>query len=79
MHTSDYVSGAGVLLILTAFFLTTLDRMSTEGRAYFLLNFFGGLLAAVGAWLVGSIPFLVMEVTWTIVAAIGFGRTFIKK
>jgi len=76
MHTSDYVSGAGVLLILTAFLCTTIDWMSTEGRAYFLLNFFGGLLAAIGAWLVGSVPFLVMEVTWTVVAALGLWRTF---
>ncbi|MEO6758411.1 MAG: hypothetical protein ABIO24_03080 [Saprospiraceae bacterium] len=78
MHTSDYVSGVGVLLILTAFFLTTLDRMSTEGRAYFALNFSGGFLAAVGAWMVHSVPFLVMEVTWTVVAALGFWRSFRK-
>ena len=76
MTTSDYVSGAGVLLILIAFFLSTLDRMSTESRTYFLLNLCGGFLAAVGAWLVGSIPFLVMEVTWTVVAMLGLGRTF---
>ncbi len=78
MTTSDYVSGAGVLLILIAFFLSTLDRMSTESRTYFMLNLFGGLLAAVGAWLVGSIPFLVMEVIWTVVAMLGLWRTFRK-
>ena len=76
MNTADLISGAGVLLILTAFFLTTLDRMSTESRIYFVLNMAGGLLAAVGAWLVGSVPFLVMEVIWTVVAAIGLVRTY---
>ena len=76
MNPSDFFSGAGVLLILAAFFLSTLNRMSTEGRTYFLLNMVGGALTGLGAWMVGSIPFVVMEVIWTIVAAVGLWKTF---
>lgn len=76
MTTADLVSGAGVILMITAFLLTTIDWMSAESRTYFLLNLVGGGLAAVGAWLVGSVPFLVMEVVWTLVAAVGLIRTY---
>ncbi len=79
MTSSDIFSGVGVLLILTAFFLTTLNRMSTEGRLYFLLNMIGGLLTGIGAWMVGSMPFVVMEFIWTIVATIGLVKTFKAK
>lgn len=76
MTIADLVSGAGVILALTAFLLSTLDRMSTESRVYFLLNLFGGALAASGAWLLGSWPFWFMESVWAVVAAVGLFKTY---
>lgn len=76
MTVADVISGVGVILTLTAFLLSTLDRMSTESRIYFMLNLCGGVMAALGAWLLGSYPFLVMEAVWAIVAAGGLFKTY---
>ncbi len=71
MTTADLISGAGVALILSAFALLTLKKLDTHSSAYFVLNMLGGALACVGAWLVGSIPFMVLELVWTLVAIFG--------
>lgn len=79
MNTADLTSGSGVLLILTAFSLNTFGILSREDRSYFVLNLAGGILASIGAWLIGSIPFLVLEVTWTAVAIAGLAKSFKPK
>ncbi|MCC6413622.1 MAG: hypothetical protein IT270_18340 [Saprospiraceae bacterium] len=71
MTTADLISGAGVTLILAAFALSTLKKLDTNSSPYFVLNMLGGGLACVGAWLVGSIPFMVLELVWTLVALLG--------
>lgn len=76
MFIADLTSGIGVFLILTAFALNTFGILSREDRSYCILNLAGGVLASIGAWLIDSIPFLVLEVTWTIVAIAGLAKTF---
>ena len=76
MNTADLTSGIGVFLILTAFALNTFGILSRENRSYCILNLTGGVLASIGAWLIDSIPFLVLEVTWTIVAIAGLVKSF---
>ena len=76
MNTADLTSGIGVFFILAAFFLNTFGYLGRENRSYFVLNLVGGLLASVGAWLVGSVPFLILEATWSVVAAIGLVKSF---
>jgi len=79
MNTADLTSGSGVFLILTAFSLNTFGILSRENLSYFLLNLMGGVLASIGAWLIDSIPFLVLEVTWTVVAIVGLAKSFHRK
>lgn len=79
MSTADLTSGIGVSLILVAFSLNTFGVLSREDRSYFVLNLFGGLLASVGAWLIHSMPFLVLEITWTVVAIVGLAKSFHRK
>ncbi len=71
MTTADLVSGAGVVLILAAFALSTMKKLDNNGRLYFTLNAAGGAVACAGAWLVGSVPFMVLEAVWTVVAFVG--------
>jgi len=79
MNTANLSSGIGVFLILTAFSLNTFGILSREDRSYFVLNLVGGVLASIGAWLIDSIPFLVLEVTWTVVAIVGLAKSFNRK
>ncbi len=74
MNQADIISGVGVLLILSAFFLSTFNLMKEKSKIFFLLNLFGGSLACWGSILIHSIPFTILEGTWAIVAAIGFAK-----
>lgn len=78
MTLADLVSGLGVLLILIPFFMTTLNWMSDKSIVYFLLNLVGGLLAFWGSILVKSVPFAVLEGTWTFVAFFGLVKALRK-
>jgi hypothetical protein len=71
MNQSDIISGAGVLLILAAFFLTTFNLLKEKSKLFFMLNLFGGALACWGSMLIHSVPFTVLEGTWAVVAFIG--------
>jgi hypothetical protein len=76
MSTTDMISGLGVLLILIPFFLGTFDLINDKSKTYFVLNLLGGGLAFCGSIMLGSLPFAVLEGTWTLVAAIGLLKAF---
>ncbi|MEI7803142.1 MAG: hypothetical protein WCI97_10880 [Bacteroidota bacterium] len=71
MNLADIISGAGVLLILTAFFLSTFNLLKEKSKLFFILNLFGGALACWGSVLIHYVPFTILEGTWAIVAIIG--------
>jgi ribose/xylose/arabinose/galactoside ABC-type transport system permease subunit len=74
MSIPDIINTLGVSLILLAFLLLTLKKVSSESNAYNLLNLFGAGLACYGAWLIGAMPFVVLEVIWCAVAVYGLLR-----
>lgn len=76
MDLPNLLSALGVGLILIAFFLLTFKIVAGESRVYYTLNLLGGILATFGAWLIGAMPFVVLEVTWTAVAVIGLFKSF---
>ncbi len=67
----DIISGLGVFSILLAFFLQTFDYIMPNSRTYLIMNIIGSALAAYGSYLLGSIPFIILESTWCIVSIIG--------
>lgn len=71
MTYTDVISTIGVSLILLAFFLNTFKYISDTGKLYFLLNIFGGAFACYGSVLLNSLPFIILEGTWSVVALIG--------
>ncbi len=60
----------GVTLLLLAFFLNLFKFLSSDGYTYITLNCVGGLLACYSSYLIGFMPFVVLEGTWALVAAI---------
>ena len=74
MTTSDIVGSLGVALLLIAFFLNLFKMISPESRTYGLLNIIGAGLSCYASILIGFMPFVVLEGTWAIVAAIGMIR-----
>lgn len=79
MSYTDLISTAGVSLILLAFLLTTFKLIAGDGKLYFVINFIGGAFACYGSFLLGSLPFIVLEGVWSIVALAGLIRIVVKK
>jgi hypothetical protein len=63
---SDVIGTAGVGLLLLAFLLQRLGRIAE--RPYAALNVVGAGAAAVASMLIGFIPFVVLELVWSLVA-----------
>lgn len=72
MHFSfaDGIGTVGVTLLLVAFLLNLMNKISQENLVYILLNFVGAGLACIASLLINYIPFVILEGTWTIVSLI---------
>lgn len=71
MSYTDIVSTIGVSLILLAFFLNTFKYLPNNSKLYFILNIVGGAFACYGSVLLNSLPFIILEGTWSVVALMG--------
>lgn len=71
MTYTDIISAIGVSLILLAFFLNTFKYLADNSKLYFILNIIGGAFACYGSVLLNSLPFIILEGTWSVVALIG--------
>jgi hypothetical protein len=78
MTYTDIISTIGVSLILLAFFLNTFKYIADNGKLYFVLNIVGGAFACYGSVLLNSLPFIILEGTWSVVALIGLIKTLLK-
>ena len=71
MDISTWLGTAGVACLLVAFFLNLFGYLGPEKRSYLLLNLFGAGLSAWASWMIHFIPFVVLEITWMVVAGVG--------
>lgn len=67
----------GAALILSAFVLAQLGRLTTASLAYLVLNFFGAGTLAVVAAIDGDVGFLLLEGVWAAVSAFSIVRCVI--
>lgn len=75
----DIINTIGVSLILIAFVLLTIRKLKSDSILYYILNFTGAGLACYGSWLIGVIPFVVLEAVWALVAAAGLIRSGLRR
>ena len=78
MSYTDIISTIGVSLILLAFFLNTFKYVSDNSKLYFILNIVGGAFACYGSVLLNSLPFIILEGTWSVVALVGLIKSLLK-
>jgi len=71
MSVPDLINTAGVSLILLAFLLLQLKKVSAHQLIYLLMNALGAGLACYGSFLIEAWPFVVLEAVWTLVAVGG--------
>jgi hypothetical protein len=83
MHASQGVATAlgfvGVTLLLIAFLLNLLRVLRSEGGAYLWLNFAGAALACWSSYLIRFWPFVLLEGTWALVAAVTLARRALRR
>ena len=68
------IGSLGVALLLAAFLLNLIDRLRSDSWLYLALNLLGAGLACYSSYLIRFMPFVVLEVTWATVAAVGLVR-----
>ena len=74
MSASDAVGSVGVAILLVAFFLNLVGRLASNARSYQAMNAFGAALTCWASWQIEFWPFVVLEATWSTVAAVAFVR-----
>ena len=72
------VGSIGVGLLLLAFFLNLFGLLRAIGYPYIALNLAGGALACLSSWMIGFMPFVVLERTWAAVAAIALVKKLLS-
>jgi len=78
LELSIIIGSLGVGLLLIAFFLNLFKILDQKTKTYVVMNILGGGLACYSSILIGFIPFVILEGTWSIVAIIGLIKTLKK-
>jgi hypothetical protein len=68
MDTTTIVGILGATIILITFLLNQFGRLSAESRWYDGLNALGSLLLIVYAYILWSIPFMILNSVWFLVS-----------
>lgn len=74
MLAANATGTLGVAMLLLGFFLNLFGLLATHGRTYGLLNAIGAGLSCYASYLIGFLPFVVLEATWSAVAIVGLIR-----
>jgi hypothetical protein len=74
MNTSNIIASIGVALLLVAYFLNLFKLLPQESKAYGILNVIGAALACYASFMMGFIPFVILEGTWALVALVAMFR-----
>ncbi|MEP7238549.1 MAG: hypothetical protein ABI685_11810 [Ferruginibacter sp.] len=77
LNLNDWIGFIGVAILLLAFLLNLLKKISATSLPYIVMNIIGAGLACLASCLIGYIPFVVLEAAWTAVsvfALIGYFR-----
>ena len=78
MSATDWFGAIGVGILLVAFLLSLLKKISLEGPVYSGLNILGAGLACYASLLLDYWPFIILESIWTLVSVIAFIQSLRK-
>ena len=76
MSVSEIAGSIGVALLLVAFFMNSFAMLDSDSRAYQAMNAVGAAVSCYASYLIGFVPFVVLEAIWcaAAVAAMLRGR-----
>ena len=64
MSASQIIGSIGVALLLIAFFMNSFGMLASDSRAYQAMNVAGAAISCYASYLIGFVPFVVLEATW---------------
>jgi hypothetical protein len=73
---ADVVGIIGVGFTLIAYFLLQIDKISSTGRNYSVLNFIGAIMVLYSLYFNWNTPAVVMESAWLLISLYGLYRHF---
>lgn len=81
MHLTlnDWIGAIGVAILLLAFLLNLLKKISSNSLPYILMNIIGAGMACIASWLIDYMPFVVLEAVWTLVSIVALINYFRKR
>ena len=79
LSLADIIGSVGVFILLLAFVLNLLNKISRESVSYILMNIIGAGLACYASYLINYIPFIILEGVWTLVSLIALLNYYRKK
>lgn len=72
---TEAIGWIGTVLIVSAYYLVSTNRISGTSRNYQLLNFFGAIAVGVNVFKQAAWPALTLEVIWAIIAIYSLVKT----
>ena len=79
IYFSDIIGSIGVFILLLAFVLNLLNKISRDNIFYILMNTVGAALACFASYLIHYIPFIILEAVWTIVSLFALFNYYKRK
>ncbi len=73
---SNIIGSVGVFILIIAFVLNLVNKISRESIIYILMNIIGAGLACYASYLIHYVPFIILEGVWTIVSVIALLKYF---
>lgn len=66
MNLSNWIGTIGVTVLLIAFALNILKKITPESKIYLLLNIIGAALAGISSYMINFWPFVILESVWVL-------------
>ena len=79
MSFADWIGFTGVSVLLLAYLLILLKRISQDSHLYILLNLLGASLACIASLLIEYVPFIILEGVWTLVSLLSWIRLILSR
>ncbi|MGI9228077.1 MAG: CBU_0592 family membrane protein [Gammaproteobacteria bacterium] len=75
----DILGSIGVALIIVTYFLLQLERLSSSGLLYSILNALGAFFVIISLMYEFNLPAFIVEAFWVLISVFGITKYFLSK
>ena len=79
LNFNDWLGFAGVTILLVAYLLHQLNKLSKDGLLYILMNIVGAGIACFASYLIHYLPFMILEATWMMASVVALIKMLAEK